>query len=121
MIPITRVEDDGLVAEVLWTDSFGNLQLNVDPDEIEGFGPRIELRFDGRVRTGVRHDTYAEVATGEIGLVVDSYGLVSIAVDRTSAADELGSAPATRSILGALGDEPVRAGAITPVTLKEKP
>jgi S-adenosylmethionine hydrolase len=27
---------------------------------------------------------------GEIGLVVDSYGLVSIAFDRRSAADELG-------------------------------
>ena len=40
-------------------------------------------------RTGVRATTYAEVATGQIGLVVDSYGLLSIAVDRLSAAEEL--------------------------------
>jgi len=121
MIPITRVEDGAVVAEVLWTDGFGNLQLNVDPDEIEAFGPRIELRFDDRIRTGVRHDTYADVATGEIGLVVDSYGLVSIAANRTSAADELRIGTGDEVILAAIGDDAPRAGVITPVTLKEKP
>jgi len=121
MIPITRVEDGAVVAEVLWTDGFGNLQLNVDPDEIEAFGPRVELRFDDRIRTGVRHDTYADVATGEIGLVVDSYGLVSIAANRTSAADELRIGTGDEVILAAIGDDAPRAGVITPVTLKEKP
>lgn len=121
MIPITRVEEGAVVAEVLWTDAFGNLQLNVDPDEIEAFGPRVELRFDGKVRTGIRHDTYAEVATGEIGLVVDSYGLVSIAANRTSAAGELRIGTGDEVVLAAIGDEAPRAGVITPVTLKEKP
>ncbi len=121
MIPITRVEDGAVVAEVLWTDGFGNLQLNVDPTEIEAFGPRVELRFDGKVRTGVRHDTYADVPTGEIGLVVDSYGLVSVATNRTSASDELRIGTGDEVVLAAIGDEPVRAGVITPVTLKEKP
>lgn len=121
MIPITRVEDGAVVAEVLWTDGFGNLQLNVDPVEIDDFGPRVELRFAGKVRTGVRHGTYAEVPTGEIGLVVDSYGLVSVAANRTSAAEELSIGTGDEVILAAIGDEPVRAGHITPVTLKEKP
>ena len=121
MIPITRIEDDAVVAEVLWTDAFGNLKLNVDPDEIEVFGPRLELRFDQRVRTGVRHHTYAEVPTGEVGLVVDSYGLVSIVANRTSAADELGIGTGDEVILAAIGDEPARPSVITPVTLKEKP
>ena len=122
LIPITRVEDGAVVAEVLWTDAFGNLQLNVDPAEIEAFGDRIELRFDGRVRTGVLHDTYAEVPTGEIGLVVDSYGLVSIAINRTSANEGVARiGTGDEVILADLGDEPARAGAITPVTLKEKP
>jgi S-adenosylmethionine hydrolase len=121
MIPITRVEDGAVVAEVLWTDGFGNLQLNVDPDEIEAFGPRVELRFDGKVRTGVRHDTYAEVPTGEVGLVIDSYGLISIVANRTSAADELRIGTGDEVVLAAIGDEAPRAGVITPVTLKEKP
>lgn len=121
MIPITRVEDGAVVAEVLWTDGFGNLQLNVDPAEIEAFGERVELRFDGKIRTGVRHGTYAEVPTGEIGLVIDSYGLVSIAANRTSAAEELRIGTGDEVVLAAIGDEPARAGVITPVTLKEKP
>lgn len=90
MIPITRMEEGRLVAEVLWTDRFGNLQLNVDPAEIDGWGERIEIGFDGRMRTGSRRHTYADIAPNEIGLVVDSYGLVSMAMDSTSAADDLG-------------------------------
>src|SRR5262245_5216880 len=56
LMPITRIEDGDLVAEVLWVDRFGNLQLNVDPDEVEAWGERIGLRFGaGRTqRTGHR-------------------------------------------------------------------
>ncbi len=120
-IPITRLEGDTLFAEVLWTDQYGNLQLNVDPAEIESFGSRVELRFEGRVRTGVRHQTYAEVPTGEIGLVVDSYGLVSIALDRASAADELSLGTGAEVALVVLGDDGLPAPVSTPVRLGQKP
>ncbi|QXC60135.1 SAM-dependent chlorinase/fluorinase [Aquihabitans sp. G128] len=119
-IPITRVEEDVLYAEVLWTDRYGNLQLNVDPAEVEAHGDRIELRFGGKVRTGVRHHTYAEVPTGEIGLVVDSYGLISIAVDRASAAEELRLDTGDEVALVALPDDGPQPGRSTPVTLREK-
>ncbi|MCU1498133.1 MAG: hypothetical protein JWM47_2086 [Acidimicrobiales bacterium] len=119
-IPITRVEDDVLHAEVLWTDRYGNLQLNVDPAEIEAHGDRIELRFGSTVRTGVRHHTYADVPTGEIGLVVDSYGLVSIAVDRASAAEELRLGTGDEVALVALAADAAPPGRSTPVTLREK-
>lgn len=88
-LPITREERGALVAEVLWVDRYGNLQLNVDPDEVSTHGDRIRLRFAGTARTGVRAGAYADVGTGQIGLVVDSYGLLSIVVDRQSAAEEL--------------------------------
>jgi S-adenosylmethionine hydrolase len=117
MIPVTRNEDGALAGEVLWTDHYGNLQLNVDPAEVADYGDRIELRFDGRVRTGVRCDAYAEVATGEIGLVVDSYGLLSIAVDRGSAADDLGIGTGDEVVLAPIAEDEVRAGASTSVTL----
>jgi hypothetical protein len=90
LLPVTREEDGALVAEVLWVDRFGNAQLNVDPDEVSGFGDRVRLRFAETKRTAVRADNYAALRTGEIGLVVDSYGLLSIAVDRGSAAEQLG-------------------------------
>ncbi|CAN5535937.1 SAM-dependent chlorinase/fluorinase [soil metagenome] len=121
-MPITRIEDDALVAEVLWTDRYGNLQLNVDPAEIADHGDRIELRFLDTVRNGVRHHTYADIRTGEIGLVVDSYGLVSIAIDRASAAEELRLGTGDEVVLAALADEDdaARSGRTTPVTLREK-
>jgi len=121
MIPITREEGGELVGEVLWTDGYGNLQLNVDPDEIAAFGNRIGLRFSGRTRTGVRHHTYADVPTGEIGLVVDSYGLVSIAVDRGSAADELGIGTGDEVVLAFIADDAPASTKSTPVTLRERP
>jgi S-adenosylmethionine hydrolase len=52
-------------------------------------GDAITLRFANQVRTAVRAATYDELGPGQIGLVVDSYGLVSVALARRSAADEL--------------------------------
>jgi S-adenosylmethionine hydrolase len=37
----------------------------------------------------VRARSFSELGPGKIGLVTDSYGLVSIALDRRSAAEEL--------------------------------
>ena len=88
-LPLTREEDGRLVGEVLWVDRFGNAQLNVDPDEVEGLGDHVTLRYRDEVRTAVRAGTYAALRSGQVGLVVDSYGLLSIALDRRSAADEL--------------------------------
>jgi S-adenosylmethionine hydrolase len=104
VLPMTRTEDDGLHAEVLWVDRFGNAQLNVDPaelDAIDGADDVVAMRFDGNVRVATRADTYAGLGPGRPGLVVDSYGLLSICLERASAADELGLAPGTPIVLSA--------------------
>jgi S-adenosylmethionine hydrolase len=89
ILPVSREEKGTIVAEVLWIDRFGNVQLNVDPDEIDGWDERIRLRLAAGPRTARRVDAYADLKAGEVGLVVDSYGLVSIAVDRGAASVEL--------------------------------
>jgi hypothetical protein len=89
MLPLTRDEDGKVVGEVLWVDRFGNVQLNVDPEELAPMGDAITLRFGDQVRTAVRATTYDDLGPGQIGLVVDSYGLVSVALARRSASDEL--------------------------------
>lgn len=90
LIPLSRNEEGKLLSEVLWVDHFGNAQLNVDPGDIAAMGDRISLKWGvGQVRTGRLADNYAELKAGEVGLVVDSYGLVSVALDRRSAAEEL--------------------------------
>jgi S-adenosyl-L-methionine hydrolase (adenosine-forming) len=108
LVPITRVEDEGLVAEVLWADRFGNLQLNVDPEEVDGWGDRIGIRSGSVVRTGVRVGSYAAIAAGQVGLVVDSYGLLSIAVDQDSAVALLGIDAGDEVILERFDDDATR-------------
>ena len=90
LLPLPREENGRLLAEVLWVDRYGNAQLNIDPDEVELFGDQITLRWSDQVRTARRARAYAELRSGEIGLVVDSYGLLSLALDRGSAAHQLG-------------------------------
>lgn len=102
ILPLTRTEDDRLVAEVLWIDRFGNAQLNVDPDDLDVFGERVSLRWGaGQVRTARRARTYGDLKAGEVGLVVDAYGLVSVVLDRRSAAEELRLRPGDAVSLGA--------------------
>jgi S-adenosylmethionine hydrolase len=113
---LTRREGDRLVAEVLWVDRYGNAQLNVDPEEIADFGESVLLRFHETVRGAVRSSTYGAIGRGQLGLVVDSYGLVSICLDRQSAAADLGLGTGDEVSLEA-GDER-RPGASSPVTLR---
>ncbi len=90
VLPVSQVADDGAIsAEVLWVDRFGNLQLNVDPADIEAWGDTIEVAGGRVTRSAVRVSAFAEVPTGSLGILVDSYGLLTIVVDRSSAAFEL--------------------------------
>jgi len=118
LLPITRTEGDDLLAEVLWVDRFGNVQLNVDPDELPAGTTHVRLRIGEQVRTARLRPAYAAIAAGEIGLVVDSYGLLSIALDRRPAAAELGLAAGDQVVLTAHeGPEGRGAGAV-PVTFR---
>ena len=101
LIPLTRVEDGAVVAEVLWVDRFGNAQLNAGPEEVDGLGERVRLSWGETVRTARRAATYGELKPGEIGLVVDSYGLLSVCLDRRSAAADLRLGPGTAVTLAA--------------------
>lgn len=102
ILPLSREEDGKLAAEVLWLDRFGNVQLNVGPDDLDPLGEQVGVRFRGdQVRTGRRARTFGELKQGELGLLVDSYGLVCLAFDRSSAAAELRLHPGDGVILEA--------------------
>lgn len=92
LVPLPRVEGDTLQSEALWVDRFGNVQLNVGPDEVGAFGERVAVRWHGELRIASRVDAYEEIGAGQLGLLIDSYGLMALAVNRASAADELGLA-----------------------------
>jgi S-adenosylmethionine hydrolase len=117
LMPLPREDDGALVAEVIWVDRFGNCQLNVDPDEIDDLGPRVRLRWGDDSRTADRATTYQGIPAGQVGLVVDSYGMLSICLGRRSAADELRLPVGTEVTLLAPGADDPPAPGTHPVTL----
>lgn len=88
VVPVSGIEGDAVVAEVLWVDRFGNTQLNIDPDDLPA-GP-LRLRSGERTRPLPRVTNFDDISTGDVGLLIDSYGAPTLCVARGSAAAELG-------------------------------
>jgi S-adenosylmethionine hydrolase len=91
-LPETR-EDGAITGEVWWVDRFGNCQLNIDPDELERLGGApgrpVEVHCGDAIRAARWVRTYADAKPSELVVLVDSYGLLSLALDRESAAAAL--------------------------------
>ncbi len=114
VVPLSRDEDGVVMCEVLWVDRYGNCQLNVGPDDlgsidVSRIGDRVRVTVGDRsapmVRIATLVDTFAAVGTGAVGLVVDSYGMLALALDRRSAAEELGIIAGAQVELAGLGDD----------------
>jgi S-adenosylmethionine hydrolase len=78
-------------ARVVAIDGFGNVQLNVVPEDLEAAGLRGVLSF-GRW-TVPRAATFADVPRGAIAAIVDSQGFLALVVNHGSAARVLGLEP----------------------------
>src|SRR6188472_646306 len=92
LVSLPEVRDDGsIVGEVWWVDRFGNCQLNIDPGELgaAGVDARVEVHAGGEIRAARWVHTYADAKPSELVVLVDSYGLLSLALDRESAAATL--------------------------------
>ena len=107
------VHPDRVEAEVLWVDHYGNAQLNVDPQDLAHLGDSLLLLTGDERRTVRQVETYAAIGSGEVGLVVDSYGLVSLAQDRRDCAAELSLQPGSAVTLSHLEDSAGAGGAGT--------
>jgi S-adenosyl-L-methionine hydrolase (adenosine-forming) len=100
LVPLPGVDDDGrITGEVLWVDRFGNCQLNIAPEQLESAGARTGSALEISVATTGGEPTarrarwvraFAEAKPSELILLVDSYGMCALALDRRSAATELG-------------------------------
>ena len=105
-LPLSRTEPDGIHTEVLWVDRFGNVQLNLDPEELEGPGTRFELDFAGQRLLAERVGSFGALSTGAVGLMVDSHGLVSLVADRASASEQTGLVEGDEVVISAAGESP---------------
>lgn len=134
VLPISRFEPgpngQDLVCEVLWVDHYGNCQLNVDPLELatltESPGGEVMIEIGSGTatpdeRVGVRVDAYDQIPQGRVGLVIDSSGLLSLAVARGSAAQELELGEGIEIRIRNLDPSDRGPGVVTPVSLGPRP
>lgn len=94
-LPVTT-GPDGLRAPVLAVDAFGNLQLAATEAHLAGLDGGLQVAG----RPARRGRTFADVAPGELVVLLDSAGHVAVAVNRGSAATVLGIGPGTEVVIG---------------------
>lgn len=84
-------DDGGLRCEVLWVDRFGNAQLNARPADTASLGERVSVYIgDDPAPWRARHvRAFGDLDPGELGLVLDSYGLLALAFEGSPAASRL--------------------------------
>lgn len=96
-LPELVITDGGIVATLLYVDSFGNIALNLTRDDVEGLGivagARVELELSGERYYAVMARTFADARPGDVILYEDSYKNMSLAISRGSAARMLHAAP----------------------------
>ena len=120
LLPVARNEGGAVIAEVLWVDRYGNAQLNIDPTDIEPLGSTLRVRARESVRRVVLASTYGELSTGAVGLVVDSYGLLSLCVDRGSAALEMRIAAGDEVRVEPVDDDAATESGVVPIALRKR-
>ena len=92
-VPRPEVGQNRIRATALAVDRFGNVALNLRRDQLEQLdlaaGTRVELTSRGERFFAVSARTFADAPRGSLILYEDSYGSLSLAVSRGSAAQLL--------------------------------
>jgi S-adenosyl-L-methionine hydrolase (adenosine-forming) len=94
-IPSAALDDGALTAHVLRSDTFGNLILNASNEQLvelgATLGDTLTVRHEGARHTASYVATFADVTPGELLIYEDAQRMVSLAVNRGSAAQLLGA------------------------------
>ncbi len=96
-LPRPRREQGALVSHALYVDRFGNVQLDVDHDDLADSGVKLGHRVELTVPSGRPHEaqvarTFADVSAGELLVYEDAYRRLALAVSHGNAAERLGLA-----------------------------
>jgi S-adenosylmethionine hydrolase len=108
LIPLSeRIGDSSIKATVLWVDSFGNVQLNVAPEDLTDLGLTLgddvsikREMVDHRITWG---SAYGDVDEREAVVHVDSHGQIALAVRSGRADDDFGLAVGDGLVIGRPG------------------
>ena len=102
-IPQPAIGDGQAEAAVLYIDRYGNVQLNLDREDMEQVeispGTRVELECMGERYYAVAARTFADARAGDILLYEDSYRNIAIAINGGNAAQMLAARAGDRIAL----------------------
>ncbi|HVL32382.1 MAG TPA: SAM-dependent chlorinase/fluorinase [Actinomycetota bacterium] len=84
-----KLDDDHIHARIIQIDHFGNLQLNVHRQDLEGIGvmlgDSVEVRIGGRSFMPVYGQAFGEAGVGKLILLEDSYRWMTIGANQGNA------------------------------------
>ena len=92
-MPLTEDDENQLNGEVMWVDHFGNCQTNISPEELNNIGKdigdviSIKLKDNEIKMTWVNN--FQENGINQVGIIVDSWGMISIFAKNNNAAEIL--------------------------------
>lgn len=96
-LPTPGREGDALVAHVVYIDHFGNVELDIRDDDLDGsglkLGRHVALTSGTETVTAQFTRTFADVAPGELLVYEDAYRTLAVAVSGGDAAARLGLTP----------------------------
>jgi S-adenosylmethionine hydrolase len=104
LVPLPRAEPDGVHAEVLWVDRFGNCQLNIGPDDLDPDVDVWRVVIGDDRRAAHVATSFGALGPGSVGLVLDSQGMYALALDQRSAAAELHLAAGDAVVIALVDD-----------------
>lgn len=101
-LPAARVEDERVIAQVLYLDRFGNAALNARREDVADW-PALEraisVEAPGASAEARLAGAFADVDEGELVLYEDSSRRLALAVNRGNAAASLGLRPGSEIVL----------------------
>jgi S-adenosylmethionine hydrolase len=101
--PVPRIEAGSLTAAVVRVDGFGNAGLAATPDDGDRAGLRMGSDVDadvgGEAHRATYAPTFADAGEGGLVLYVNAIGRLGLAVNRGSAARQLGLEPGREVVL----------------------
>jgi S-adenosyl-L-methionine hydrolase (adenosine-forming) len=94
-LPRPHYEDGVLVSHALYIDRFGNVQLDVQHDDLADTGVKLGHRVELMMASGTAHEaqvgrTFADVRPGQLLVYEDAYRRLALAVSHGNAAELLG-------------------------------
>jgi S-adenosylmethionine hydrolase len=94
LLPLPETAGGAVSGEAWWVDHFGNVQLNVSPEDLRAIGADVGdglvLAVGSRRHTVVWASSYGDVGPGEALLHTDSSGLIAVAVYGARADERFG-------------------------------